>query len=353
MAKHMFAGASSPIGFIDFFHSILPLDKAKERYFLKGSSGSGKSTFIKKIAAEFEAKGFNAEKFHCANDADSLDAVSIPDKGISIIDATLPHSHDPEIPAAIDKIIDFAMFLDGNKVNKYLDEIKPLLQTKKVLYQKSLSCFASLGEAYLAGKATRESALSLDYLNELAEKTLRMFDVHKAKYSPGADRKLFLSALTPDGYVSFAGEFFDGCKVYGLCSEEGIGADIFLGKLRDEFNRCGINTESFYFPIAPDRLEYLYLPEIKSAFSVAGSKFSNEVNIDKKIDMCHCVDTKKISRLRPKKENCLFDKMLNETITSMKTAKATHTRIEEIYAEAMDFEKIDILTEGMLRKLVK
>jgi len=282
----MFAGALTPYGFVDFFHNILPIEQAKTRFFLKGSSGSGKSTFIKKAATEFEARGFKTERFHCANDANSLDAVSVPTRGLSIIDATLPHCHDPEIPASVDKIIDFAQFLNADKVNQHLSELKSLLHVKKKqssFVQKELF---KLGQVYNA---------EIDSEREMGFK---------------AERALFLSAITPDGFVTFADDFFADCKVYDNLPD----CEILFG---DQL-KIG-----FLSPFNPDLLEYLYFPDEKTAYRIS------------------------------KMPNCeLFEKELNNTIDTMQKAKAIHARIEEIYAEAMDFEKLNVMVENILRYLV-
>ena len=353
MAKHMFAGASSPIGFIDFFEHIMPLEKAKERYFLKGSSGSGKSTFIKKIAASFESKGGIIEKFHCANDTDSLDAISVNNLGLCIIDATAPHSHDPEIPVAVDKIIDFACFLDEKKIAVHADEIKSLILTKKKLAKKAQAYFGALGNVYLAEKSANEAALKMDCLVEIVQKYLEIFDFNGLQNRCGDDRKLFLSAVTPDGFVSFAENFFNGCKVYGICSCERIGADIFLSNLKDGFNLQGINTESFHCPFAPERLEYLYLPESKAAFAIIGGKFGYAGRVCEKIDISSCIDNQMLSyiKLNIEQNNELFDKVLSATVDSMKKSRDMHIRLEEIYAGAMDFGAVDEMTGRMIWKI--
>ena len=355
MTRHMFAGASSPVGFVDFFEHIMPLEKARKRYFLKGSSGSGKSTFIKKTATVFEAEGYDIEKFHCANDPDSLDAISVNSLGLCIIDATSPHSHDPEIPAAIDIIIDFADFLDEGKIIGQIDEIKTLLRAKKTLAEKSRGYFSALGNIYLAEKTACEAALKMDCLNKEVQEYLNTLDVQNAQNQYGCNRKLFLSALAPNGFVSFVDDFFNDCEVYGICSYEGIGADIFLSKLRDELNLRGTDTESFHCPFAPERLEYLHVPETKTAFVITGGRFGYKGNVDKKIDINSCIDVKIQSHAGSgigKLYSDLFDKMLNDAVDSLKAAKDLHIRIEEIYAEAMDFEKVCEMTEKMIRGML-
>jgi len=332
----------------------MPLEKAKKRYFLKGSSGSGKSTFIKKIAAEFESAGFSTERFHCANDPDSLDAMSVSNQGICIIDATSPHACDPEIPVAVDEIIDFTKFIDEKKIIRHVDEISSLLRAKKPLAKKAQGYFAAAGSIYLAERAACEIALNRHSLRKLAKEWISLFDTSEMTNHAGINRKLFLSAVTPDGFISFADSSFSGCKVCAAHAESGIGTDIFLSELRDESNANGINTESFYCPFAPDILEYLHLPEMNTVFAAVGSRFGYSGNVDEKINIDRYIDTSILRSIKPDIEqgNELFDRTLDATIDIMKTSRVLHNKIESLYASAIDFEKINSLTEKMIQEIL-
>jgi len=345
----MFAGAMSPKGFIDYFDNIMPLEKAKRRYYLKGPSGSGKSTFLKKIGARLKAEGFYAEHFHCANDAESLDAVAIPDKGLCFMDATLPHMRDPQIPAAIDRIIDFSVFADENKVVRHESEIKKILKLKGLLLCKAAGYFEALGSVYCADKSACNAALSAASLEKLVGKSTAVLDEYKAEKSSnfGFDRKLFLCAVTPEGLVSFADDFFQECVVYGLSSESNIGVDMALNRLQNEALSRGINTESFYDPLAPDTLLQLYLPEANIAFAAVRGMFGCKTGFAETIDFDKHIDPRMLDAVKCNMEcdNELFSVLLAETVDIMKESKKMHSRIEEIYADAIDFGRVDEMTE--------
>lgn len=280
MTRHMFAGAATPVGFVDFFDYIMPLERAKRRYFLKGASGSGKSTFMKVLAAKLADAGCLTEIFHCANDAQSLDAVGVWDRGLCFLDATLPHSRDPQIPGAIDIIIDFARFIDGEKVSRSLDEIKSLLGQKKMLYDKAMGHFAAVFGA---------KEPPMDFLEK--------------------ERKLFLSAITPDGPVSFAEDFFGNCAVQTTSQEQ-------IKKIRSEAASAGLLMESFYSPLRPSRIEYLFLPSEGEVYADEEEIWANHDGID-------------------------------EIVAQMNFARTCHLKIEKIYVAAMDFRAVDKMTEGI------
>jgi len=354
MTKHMFAGVSASGGFINFFDDILPLSSAKQRFFLKGSSGSGKSTFIKKIATKFETAGFDCERFHCANDIESLDALAVPGKGLSIIDATAPHSLDPEIPIAIDKIIDFSQFIDESKIKPYMEELKSLQRSKKLLNKKASNYLAAVGNIYQANTLTKPIP-NKALVNETLQIWLKFLDAYAINGIYGQNRRLFLSALTPDGYVNFTDYYFKNCKIYGLCADMQENS-AFLAKLRDESNARGIDTISFHCPFATGSLEHLYLPAAAVAFVTADKRFGYNGPVDETIDFVYSTNSKILSKEAGdncyERDNFLFDEMISAAVKSMNESRALHRRIEKIYEKTLDFKRVDKMTEKVIEELL-
>jgi ABC-type ATPase involved in cell division len=100
--RHMYFGAATPKGPVDYIQNLTsPIEK---RYFIKGRPGSGKSTMLKKIAAEAEQRGFDVEVYHCGFDPNSIDMVMIPERSVAIFDSTAPHEYFPD--RETDEIVD-------------------------------------------------------------------------------------------------------------------------------------------------------------------------------------------------------------------------------------------------------
>lgn len=99
---HRFFGAATVGGAYDFIADITK--DVEKRYFIKGRPGTGKSTFLKKIAAYAEERGLNTEVYHCAFDPNSWDMVVFRELGICLFDSTSPHEYFPNRPE--DEIID-------------------------------------------------------------------------------------------------------------------------------------------------------------------------------------------------------------------------------------------------------
>lgn len=100
--RHRFLGAATSKGAVDFVPSLT--SGVHKRYLIKGRPGSGKSTMLKKIAAEGERRGFDLEIYHCGFDPNSLDMIIIRELGLAIFDSTAPHEYFPSRDS--DEIID-------------------------------------------------------------------------------------------------------------------------------------------------------------------------------------------------------------------------------------------------------
>lgn len=94
-----------------------------KRYFIKGRAGTGKSTFMKKIAKAAIEHGYDVEKYHCSFAPDSLDMVVIREIGTCIFDSTAPHELFPSKES--DSIIDiFGDCVALGTEEKYEEEIQ-------------------------------------------------------------------------------------------------------------------------------------------------------------------------------------------------------------------------------------
>jgi len=349
MTRHMFAGALTPTGFTDFFDHIMPVQSARARYFLKGSSGGGKGTFMKRVADALTHRDHSIELFHCANDAKSLDAIAVADLGLCIMDATAPHSRDPQIPALTDNIIDFAQFLDKGKLANHKSTIENLLADKGVLMRKAMEYFAAVGKINEAEKIAAETALIPAKLGNIAQNILRRGELS----SPASNRCLFLSAITPDGPISLADDAFTNCRVCTINTEEQIGTSRLLQMIQQAANAQGIHTESFYSPIDSTQIEYLHLPTEKQVYVATGGIFGYRGKVDESIDLSPCINPAMFNRIKISMEpdNELIYALIEQTTETLHAAKSLHSKIEEIYIQAMDFDRVNEFTENFLLTL--
>lgn len=118
-----FFGAATVNGSINYIPEVTR--EIPKRYFIKGRPGTGKSTFLKKIAREALNRGFDTEIYHCSLDPDSLDLVAIRELGVCLFDSTAPHEYFPSLPG--DEIIDiYEKCVTAGTDEKYREELDSL-----------------------------------------------------------------------------------------------------------------------------------------------------------------------------------------------------------------------------------
>ncbi|WNF35177.1 hypothetical protein RJD24_11900 [Bacillaceae bacterium IKA-2] len=119
----LFFGASTPNGAVNYIENIT--SEIKKRYIIKGRSGCGKSTVMRKVAKYAENIGLAVQYFPCGLDPDSLDMIIIPTLSVAIIDGTAPHVIDPT--RHTDQVVDmFELCMDKTVETKYDKEFEQL-----------------------------------------------------------------------------------------------------------------------------------------------------------------------------------------------------------------------------------
>lgn len=143
-AYHRFFGAGSINGNLCYIQQLT--ETVEKRYFIKGRAGTGKSTFLKKIAKALLEFGFDTEIYHCSFDTNSLDMIIAREIGVCLFDSTAPHEYFPV--RETDEIIDFyqACVTPGTD-EKYAERIRELETAYKEKITEGLTLLNELYQA--------------------------------------------------------------------------------------------------------------------------------------------------------------------------------------------------------------
>lgn len=142
--RERFFGASTPDGSVNYIDNIT--ENLASRYFIKGRPGTGKSTFLKRLARAANEAGFDAELYYCSFDKDSLDMVLVPELSFCVFDSTAPHEMFPE--SSRDSILDFyeESGLSGTD-EKFSRELEDVSERYRQRIAEGL-CYLRLGNLY-------------------------------------------------------------------------------------------------------------------------------------------------------------------------------------------------------------
>lgn len=142
---HRFFGGSTPYGPMDYIQNIT--ENMTTRYFIKGRPGSGKSTMLKKIAAQAHVQGIDTEIYHCGFDPDSLDMLLFPELKLCIFDSTSPHEYDPSRES--DKVIDtYSEFIKVGTDELYEKELSNIVTRYKAFTKEGIA-HLTMAKTYL------------------------------------------------------------------------------------------------------------------------------------------------------------------------------------------------------------
>lgn len=166
--SHRLIGSLTSAGASDFIPSIT--NRLQRRLLIKGLPGTGKSTIMKALGSEAEKRGFDVIYGWCGLDPEGVDLVLFPELSICLLDATQPHSYDPE--RAGDEIVDLiAMCEESADADEKIDVIGRL-------YKETILDATGYMQAYAQAekivKIKMDSAIKTLIFEEKAKRVLEV-----------------------------------------------------------------------------------------------------------------------------------------------------------------------------------
>ncbi len=333
-----FAAANTFSGFVSFFDSVFPSTDYSRIYVLKGGPGTGKSSFMKKASAHFHARGYYVEEIYCSSDPHSLDGVIIEngDNRVAILDGTAPHERDAKIPGAIDELINLGEGWDERILVGRREEIVSL-QNEKTKSYKSAYYYLSI-----AGKSQE----AIDYFYK------SNFDNSKAK----SKAESFLSKIRMENKGIITTRLISSFGRYGSYSLDTLNSlaestirisgrdaatDIFMGIFLNELISRNANIIRFPKALNPGSTDAIYLPDSRLAIV---RDDEGEINSEELLNLSEA-DSERI-----RASGRVYAEALEEARRWFAIASDIHFRLEEIYGQAMDFDRNnEMLNEKILQ----
>ncbi len=346
--ENFFAAANTAGGFVCWYDDIFNPRELDFCYIIKGGSGTGKSTLMKKVAAKAEKLGGRCERYYCSSDPTSLDGViaTLSDgRRIAMLDGTAPHTHDPKYPGAAEAIVNLGQYWCEDILKGQREEIITLSERKSRLFGQAYGYFGAAGTLLLSRLNEVRGAILSDKMRFACERLLtqRMRECH-VKGSVGRVQIRGLSALSTHGEVRFD-SFSDADKVCLVLDAFGT-APLLLDTMQDVALELELPFYRAPMPLLPHLTEALYFPTLSmSVVSNTERTDAKEINMARFVERERlCGEARVCRRLLKKSEGELIDAGL----AKLAQVRDVHGELEKIYMGAMDFTRLGEATERLL-----
>lgn len=344
-----FLGASSPEGFFSLFEKAYDPYDGWSACIIKGGPGTGKSSLMKKIAKAAAEKGEACERAFCSSDPDSLDAVILPERKFIIMDGTAPHTVNARYPGICEDILDLGICWDRSRLIPNRSRILELTDACSECHRQAQRCLKAAGVFRSGYMSKTEPLINREKLYRGAE---RLRDNLPKRGTGHFTEERLLSAVTKDGVKVFEDTIHNQCEVcipiddrWSKCSA------LLMKRLRELLSADGFGIIVCYCSQSPDTIEHLIVPEAGVAYSAANRLHSVDagrtIHVSRFMKRVLSSEERKALTENEKNEKL----MLEQSSQHMREAKRLHDELEKHYISAMDFDKVEKISDGLLNRL--
>ncbi len=358
--RDVFLGGNTCYGFYSFYDYIVSPDVIR-KYVLKGGPGVGKSVLMKKIGAEFAARGYDIEYHWCSSDNNSLDGVVIGNNKICLVDGTAPHIIDPKFPAAVDQIINLGQFWHQESIMSSRGSIISLTSNISTCFERAYLRLREANCAYDELKSYYEEAGDVTAIKRNITALGEDF-LQNATKMTGSIRHLFPGAITPEGLVTKLASIIDkNMSLFTVKGSPGSGVKSLFKHVVHLLEVNAINAEVYHNPFNPEEVDAILIPETKAVLidlsdfffdysaEIPGNKYKRQLDFNKFIDDS-ILDTyaKNIDSAQNR-----IELGIKEAVSFITKAKGLHDELESYYTPAMDYEAIDSYRQELIAEITE
>ncbi len=343
MQHKYFAASNSAHGFVSYFGEIFK--RADFIYIIKGGPGTGKSSLMRKIAHQAERRGDVVEYYYCSSDPDSLDGVLIfsADRAVGIIDGTSPHTREPEMAGVCDEIINLATFWDRELLLTQKNEIISLSRKKSASYRRAYDYLRSCGNLQAVIDALLKTAIDYQKMTSAAERLVASLGL---KSGTADIIPMSLSAIGMTGITRLDSFDKNATRLYCVGDFYGVGKH-FLNCLFEILSGKSIKMRVSYDAACTWLIDGIFIDELNIAFLLhndGGEPDNSEKYINSKRFVNQ--DTLRTVRSEIRYAKKLYDGSLDGALLALGEVKIYHFLLEDIYKNAMDFEKMSLFVKS-------
>ena len=253
---------------------------------------------------------------------------------MALLDATSPHSIEPDATGAVDELIDLGIFWDTVRLEGKKDEIKRLSEAKSRCYRQAYRFLFAAGQVRDAS-----DMIVAPYVNKEKMKKTAQSMVKRLPRGNGYRLKIGLcNSLGMRGIRRFDTYERSAKHVVLIKDRYGLGA-AFLSMLAEAAVWQGLSIRVSYDPVDTTRPDALLFEDVGVAYVVENS---DHVSAESTLNTGRFIDISGRDKRREREEykasRGLYDGLVESAADFLRQAGEYHFELEEIYKECVDFD---------------
>lgn len=353
-APRFFLGANTPQGFVSRYDQLGSPDEGWRQYLIKGGPGTGKSTLMKRAAAQLDRRCGPIQYIHCSSDVDSLDGFILPQLKVAVCDATPPHVLEPRYPGAFENVVAITDCWDRELLFRRREEILSLSRTISRCHEGCVRFLAGVGAMTADAARIAREAADLEKIARYAA-GIAAREARPRRGCRGRDQIRFLSAVTNKGPVFFHQTARLLCPRLILIDDEyGAAAPVLLAAVGEQIRGAGWDTISCFCPMAPyTKMEHLLCPQLGLGFLTV-NRFHKVPGGGERI--IHARRFLRQDALRLGKKRIAFQlrgarQLTEQASVLLAEAKSWHDHLEDCYRDSVDFRRVEALADRLAEEI--
>lgn len=354
--NHVFASSNTHDGIHSLLNDKLSHSDASKLYVIKGSLGTGKSSFLQRLGTFLTDAGYDVTFYHNTINSSLLDGIYIPCSDRLVITTDKMNELDSKVLR--NHLIDFDLLLDIDKisdnneiVSEQEDTVTRNLEKSKFYLKSAQAIYNSY--IYTTQVGLLESA-KVKYENARIK---NVFQIAKEKdgHGSGMPSYLYSYALTSDGIVDYIHTLIGESKTIYLIKENMVcQSKDLMRKLHDLFLEHNYDIVCSISPFDEQKIEDIIIPELSFAITVSNLFRKPKIFPTDIFDFDHCVDYEALVPISVESDNDfdLFLSLLDKAYNAMNNANKGLTNMKAFYAKYMNFAQVDVLFKQLSQDLV-
>ena len=334
-----FLGANTPTGFVGFTDELYKKDGTWQAYLIKSGPGTGKSSLMRRITEDLQPFGLEEEQIYCSSDPSSLDGVIYPQLKLCILDATSPHVIEPTYWGAVEQPVPLSLCMDEQRLHAQAEEIVAVTQQNRELHARCRKYIHAASALLNENRRIGEAALNHEKIRRLAARiAAREFGTGEGG---GALTHRFLSAVTPEGFITFHETLQALCpRIYSIEDDQGAASRAFLAELARAAQEAGVDGIACPCPLFPhDGPEHLLFPSVGVGFTTSNSFHKADFPVYYRIHSTRFTEADNTKRQRQSFNRRAARELLEQARLLAAEAKTVHDAMEAYSVAAMDWDR--------------